>query len=384
MVPAANAVDPVSDDFSGGMNLTLWTRVDPAGDATFGASGNNTRNAYIDITVPCCASHEPYVTENAPRMMQNISNVSFEVELSMEGVFHTATLEEGFIVEESNGNYLRFDLNFGTDLRSYAGTFVNNSVTARHNNLVKSGGYTTDVPLKMRINRNVSHWTLSYSHNGSAWVEGSNFTYVANISKIGFYAGNLANTPERTMHFDYFFNNASRIEDEDPVINVSYFTVSGYVYNVLGAGIAGSRIDLNGTYDFSDAAGYYEFPDMTNGTYPAVVRGISFENYSENLVIAGTTQKDFVLIETSKQLNNEVKMIAYVLLLIAFLFINVFVKKNFFIPGASMSYAAWFGFTQIDHSDPHAYLLSGMVILVVAACGYSFIMSLLNNRGNIK
>lgn len=383
-VPLA-AATPVSDDFSQGLNLSLWTKIDPVGDATFGISGNNTRNAYVDITVPCCVDHQPYTTENAPRVMQNITNTSFEVELSMESLLQDPIVEEGFIVEQSTGNYLRYDYHFSAgDLRSFASTFVNNVGTTRHNIVVKAGGYNTIVPLRLRINRNGSYWSLSYSHNNSAWVEASNFTYVANITKIGFFAGNTVNTPAMTHHFDYFFNNASRIEDEDPVVNVSTWTVSGYVNNSLGSIIQGARVDLDDKYDFTGADGYYEITTVVNGTYPVVVRGIGFENYSENLVVTGTMQKNFVLVETTKQFNEEVEMLAYILLLIAFLFINVFVKKNFFIPAASMSYAVWFGFTQIDHSGPQAYLLSGMVILVIAACGYSFIMALLNNKGNIK
>ncbi len=71
-----------------------------------------------------------------------------------------------------------------------------------------------------------------------------------------------------------------------------------------------------------------------------------------------------------------------VILLIGLLFVLTEVKKNFFIPAAGLCYAAWFGFKQIDHSDSHAYLLSGMMILVMAACAYSFVMAFLNNKGN--
>lgn len=63
-------------------------------------------------------------------------------------------------------------------------------------------------------------------------------------------------------------------------------------------------------------------------------------------------------------------LLAEIVLLIAFIFSLAAVKKNFFFPLAGMAYTAWFGFTQIDHANQYAYLLSGMSLLLL--CGFGF------------
>lgn len=74
-------------------------------------------------------------------------------------------------------------------------------------------------------------------------------------------------------------------------------------------------------------------------------------------------------------------LVPEVILLIGFLFVLAEARKNFFIPAAAAAYSVYFLFTQVDHTNRYAYLLTGMGILLMCAAGYSFYLSYSNNRG---
>ncbi|MFZ3169769.1 MAG: hypothetical protein WA130_19320, partial [Candidatus Methanoperedens sp.] len=113
-----SAVPPKSDDFNSlTLNTTLWEVIDPTGDSKFTMEGNNTANAFLNITVPCCLTHAPFTTNNAPRIMQETSNVNFEIEAKFQSLLTEQYQEQGFIIEESPGNYIRIDFHSdGTSL----------------------------------------------------------------------------------------------------------------------------------------------------------------------------------------------------------------------------------------------------------------------------
>ena len=227
-------VPPRSDDFNSlTLNTTLWEVIDPIGDSKFTMEGNNTANAFLSITVPCCVTHAPFTTaNNAPRIMQETSNVDFEIEAKFQSLLTEQYQEEGFIIEESPGNYIRIDLHSdGTSLKSYATTFLNNAGTKQYNAAIHSK-FTQPVPLYLRVNRSGNNWSYRYSYNGITWTNVTNFTYDMNVAKVGVFIGNenanASLTPQFTGNIDYFFNTASPITNEDvpdttpPVINVWY------------------------------------------------------------------------------------------------------------------------------------------------------------------
>ena len=228
-----SAVPPRSDDFNSlTLNTTLWEVIDPTGDSKFTMEGNNTANAFLNITVPCCLTHAPFTTNNAPRIMQETSNVDFEIEAKFQSLLTEQYQEQGFIIEESPGNYIRIDFHSdGTSLKSYAGTFLNNVGTTKYNAAIHSE-FTQPVPLYLRVNRSGNNWSYRYSYNGITWTTVTNFTYDMNVAKVGVFIGNdnadASLTPKFTGNIDYFFNTASPITPEDipdttpPVINVWY------------------------------------------------------------------------------------------------------------------------------------------------------------------
>ena len=228
-----SAVPPRSDDFNSlTLNTTLWEVIDPIGDSKFTMEGNNTANAFLNIAVPCCVTHAPFTTNNAPRIMQETSNVDFEIEAKFQSLVTEQYQEEGFIIEESPGNYIRIDFHSdGTSLKSYAKTFLNNVGTTKYNAAIHSE-FSQPVPLYLRVNRSGNNWSYRYSLNGITWTNVTNFTYDMNVAKVGVFIGNenanASLTPQFTGNIDYFFNTASPITPEDipdttpPVINVWY------------------------------------------------------------------------------------------------------------------------------------------------------------------
>jgi len=70
-----------SDDFSGnGLDTSVWTFVNPLGDATLDASGLS-----LSISVPAGSSHDNWTSGfNAPRVMQAVNDTDFEIEAKFQ------------------------------------------------------------------------------------------------------------------------------------------------------------------------------------------------------------------------------------------------------------------------------------------------------------
>ena len=70
------------------------------------------------------------------------------------------------LVEESPGNYLRFDVfSTGKSLRLFSATFANGSPTVRVNRKISTG--TT---IYLRLTRSGNQWTGQYSDDGASWT----------------------------------------------------------------------------------------------------------------------------------------------------------------------------------------------------------------------
>ncbi|CAG1005754.1 partial Endoglucanase C, partial [Methanosarcinales archaeon] len=207
-----------SDDFSAPtLNTSIWTKIDPKGDANFTIEGTGTSDAVLNITIPGGISHDAYLpTNNAPRIMQAVSNTDFEVEAKFQSVMTSAYQETGIIIEQDSNNYLRFDFtsDSSTTIRVYSGAFINGIKTSQ--NII--GGLTPVKPLYMKVNRTGSQWKQSYSYDGINWIPGASFSQALTVNSIGPFVGNAGSpTPAFTGLIDYFFNTKSPVMPEDPV-----------------------------------------------------------------------------------------------------------------------------------------------------------------------
>ncbi len=205
----------VSDDFhTGTLNTSLWTAVNPRGDATFTLPGAGTANARLSIAVPAGVAHDVWSDgNNAPRVMQAVTNTDFEAEVKFDGTMTSEYQMQGIQVQQDATNYLRFDLvRDAAGTRFFAASFTNNVPTIRADVSV-----TVGAPVYLRVKRVGSQWTGSYSTNGTSWTQGVVFTQALAMSAIGPFAGNAGGTPPAfTALVDYFFNTGSPISPEDP------------------------------------------------------------------------------------------------------------------------------------------------------------------------
>ena len=213
-----------SDDFHAStLNTSIWTKIDPKGDATFTLEGNDTVNALLNITIPAGIPHDVWRTNGtggneAPRVMQFVSNDDFEIQTKFQSQITSAYQMQGIIIEQDKDNYLRFDyVMYPTTLKVYAVRFTGGSTPVWY-----SVDITPDTStLYMRVNRTGDNWKQSYSLDGTNWIPAATFNHTLTVTSVGLFAGNAGApataTPAFTGLFDYFFNTRSPIVPEDPV-----------------------------------------------------------------------------------------------------------------------------------------------------------------------
>ncbi|MBI1878024.1 MAG: DUF1349 domain-containing protein [Chloroflexi bacterium] len=210
----------VSDDFNKpSLDTSLWTFINPLGDAALTVTGINTPNAWVSMSVPAAVSHDVWTSGiNAPRIMQPvINNTDFEIEAKFETGLVATYQMHGVLVQQDSNNFIRFNFH-SKDSKTYlfAASFTNGAPSTK----INQGIINTNVaPLYMRVNRTGNQWILSYSYNGQSWNTGGSFTHTLTVTSVGAFVGNVNNganpAPAYTGSIDYFFNTVSPIVPED-------------------------------------------------------------------------------------------------------------------------------------------------------------------------
>ena len=209
----------VSDDFSSPtLNTALWTFEDPLADGgSYTLTGAGTSDAWLNISVPAGAPHE--VWDNgieAPHIWQAANDVDFEVEVKFESTVDLQFQEQGILVKQDSGDYMRFEFySSSTETRIIAVTFESMTPETRINTQITTTGVA---PLYMRVKRQGDQWTQTYSYDGATWLNGAIFTHPINVTAVGIYGGNAGGNPAHTASFDYFFNTDSPVVPEDPTL----------------------------------------------------------------------------------------------------------------------------------------------------------------------
>jgi regulation of enolase protein 1 (concanavalin A-like superfamily) len=206
--PQASTI--VSDDFnSGTLNTSLWTFINPLGDASLKMAQSNKQNGLLSVVLPAGKSHDIWMEGNkAPRIMQNANDTDFEIEVKYESAVSKMYQTQGIIVEENKNNYLRLELHSdGSTTRVFAASFLNGTPTPQINNTIAPNAVT---PLYLRVKREADLWTLSYALDGKKWVIAGTFTHVIRVARVGPFIGNEGNpAPAFAGLIDYFSNTAS-------------------------------------------------------------------------------------------------------------------------------------------------------------------------------
>lgn len=219
--PAMALASAVSDDFNAcTLNTGVWSWMNPVGDATRTMLGTFTDDAWLSISVPAGAAHDIWIDGNdAPRVMQPVSNVDFQVEAKFETGVTGSFQMEGILVEQDATNFLRLEFySNGTNTKLLAAAFSPGSGGAMQVQVLTDQviGAQGIAPLYLRVQRQGQQWTLSYSLDGATWQTGFAFSRAMTVTAVGPYIGNAgSNPPAFTGNIDYFFNTFSPIDPED-------------------------------------------------------------------------------------------------------------------------------------------------------------------------
>ncbi|MCB0080920.1 MAG: DUF1349 domain-containing protein, partial [Caldilineaceae bacterium] len=205
----------VSDDFNVcTLDSTLWSFTNPLGDATLTMSGSQ-----IKLAVPGGTAHDVWdAGNNVPRIMQAADNQDFALEAKFESVIDQRYQLQGVLIEADANNFIRMNFQHnGSNTLFFGASFNNGAPRERFNQVIPDGA-----PLYLRVVRSGNLWAAFYSYNGEDWNTNSamTFSYGLAVTKVGIFAGNAGETaPAHTAVVDYFFNSASPIAPEDPVVN---------------------------------------------------------------------------------------------------------------------------------------------------------------------
>jgi regulation of enolase protein 1 (concanavalin A-like superfamily) len=206
----------VSDDFSacGNLNPALWEFINP-----LGTSSVQTNGTQVLINVPADVEHNAYQGKPFPRVMQQISDEDFTVDVKFESPLDAKLSMQGIVIEQDPQNYLTFSVysRFPGEVVLYASGVVNGTGSAL---FTKPPKIAETAELWLRVERTGNEWKMWYSFDGQDWVvvntKALEYDIVAN--KLGFFAGNAkqaGNIPAFTATVDYFFNQESPLTPED-------------------------------------------------------------------------------------------------------------------------------------------------------------------------
>jgi hypothetical protein len=224
--PPASTI--VSDDFNKcELDTSLWSFVNPVGDATVSVSGAFTGNAHLNINVPSGVDHNLYPSNKSARIMQPVNNTDFKVEAKFVSGVSQKYQMQGILFEEDEDTFLRFDFySDSEDTIFFISGYDGGDTYEMSNAAVLPNG---QAPLYMRVSRTGSRWVVWYSTNGTSWIPYNSFDFSLEVEKVGVFTGNAigAISPLHEMSLDYFQNLDAPLIGEDAGQNTLTANVSG-------------------------------------------------------------------------------------------------------------------------------------------------------------
>lgn len=209
LVPAsASEAAFVSDDFSaGGLDTSLWTVTDPAGEGSVTVTDDQ-----LHLTVPDSTDYDIWNTNRALRATQPVTDTDFEAEARFLSVPTQKYQTQGILVEQDDDNWLRFDVHStGSKLRIFAAATTNGSSSALLQQTITAGTET-----QLRLTRTGNDWTLAYSTDGTTWTTAGTVTHTLNATHIGPFASNGSPYPAFTASLDWFIDTANPDPQPEP------------------------------------------------------------------------------------------------------------------------------------------------------------------------
>jgi Chitobiase/beta-hexosaminidase C-terminal domain/FG-GAP-like repeat len=245
----------VSDNFDEpALNTALWTTENPLGDGIVTMNGTA-----ATLNVPQGTVHDLSTTaDNALRIMQPIANTNFSVDVRFQSAPEIGNQDEGILVEQDTGDFLRFDVlyNGTTGPELFAEGITGTTATP----FISTQISLPKAPLVLRLARNGNVWTGSWSADGTTFTAAPNFTFDLNVAKIGPYAGTYAPTatssPSFTAIADYFFVTSGPVANQNGPLPYGYATVDA---NPPGTTVEKTLADIQGTGQLEPVIGLEQY-----------------------------------------------------------------------------------------------------------------------------
>jgi regulation of enolase protein 1 (concanavalin A-like superfamily) len=235
------------------------------------------------IQVPGKVSHDVWILNNAPRLIQKVQNTDFEIEVKFDSELRFKYQLQGLIVEENSENYLRFDVyTDGEKIYLFSAVFSNGTGTRMLNKEISGGA-----PYFLRVKRSGDQWTYYYSTDGIDWLPQTTFFWSLNVESVGFFAGNHGTGDEIPPHLgvvDYFYNSADPImpEDGDPNIHTVTIIAEGNGEVIKDPNLvtytSGAQVSLTATpaVGWSFASWNGEYTGTTNPINITMTRNLAY------------------------------------------------------------------------------------------------------------
>jgi regulation of enolase protein 1 (concanavalin A-like superfamily) len=217
----------VSDDFNRcELDTSLWNFVNPLDDGWVDVVGGGSGDAHLALSLPAGTPHDAWGSggvNEAVRVMQPVLDTDFEAEVKFNTEPTDGYNDQGFIIEEDENNWLRFDVyHSGSSLKIFIGTTIGGGNTTHLNANIPSGTASY-----LRVERIGDVWNFWHSGDGSSWTTTATIVRALSVSSVGVYAGNPIGALAFTAEADYFFNANEPIVPEDGVLNTVLVAIEG-------------------------------------------------------------------------------------------------------------------------------------------------------------
>lgn len=212
----------VSDDFNycnvNDPRWAKWEFIDPRGDSSFALDGQ-----HLTISVPGGIEHDIWDNDTpiirAPHLLQNATDPNLTIAKFATGV-GTGIQQQGILAIQDANNLIRVNFQYNNGETQVVMVRVRDGDARVVKSATVISGPTTG-PLYLSISRDAQNrWRPRYSLDGNVWNSFGTITQFFTITKVGVYAGNAPENgvvPAMDAVVDYFFNDASPIQNEDGI-----------------------------------------------------------------------------------------------------------------------------------------------------------------------
>ncbi len=231
------------------LDRSVWTFTDPAGVAQLRLVGSGTSNARMEIEIPGGTAYEPFLTNGAARLSQEIVDEDFTFAVKFENPITSVNTSTGVFVEQDVDDWIRLDYYFdGTNLNVFSGRFANGNFIDFEQLTVQSGPWVDESPLYLRVVRVANLWTTQYSLDGVGWITVDSFGFALAPQRVGVLCGNSAGAREaQTIAVDWFESEDMPIVNEDPAAGVD--TVAPYIYDIDAVALSENAVQISWATD---------------------------------------------------------------------------------------------------------------------------------------